>query len=43
MDKRADNGVEDQGVIGSVGSDQWQVLNDLDLACVGGGIGDTVL
>jgi hypothetical protein len=42
MDKRV-AGVQEQADFASNALDQWQALNDLELASVGGGIGDTVL
>jgi len=43
MDKRTAVDVNDHAEMNIGSSDQWQALSDLELACVGGGIGDTVL
>jgi len=43
MDKRATSPFVDQSSTNASTSDQWQALSDLELASVGGGIGDTVL
>jgi hypothetical protein len=43
MDKQMDLGTLDLQAASSDNDLKWQSLNDLELACVGGGIGDTIL